>query len=604
MIDKLRAALLDALESESNDLITKTIKAIQSVLECDMCTLWSINYNNTDKDLGEFVSASLLERYMRKGMVYPTHNKEDYVHTLKGSFIDFVLKETEKEHIHYYKCCLDDDDCQKHLSYKSLQEIGLKYLICIPINKERPIAFVKLAYKKEPPIDLNEDIITVVNEAVVSVLSRHLINKKQQILNELIINYRQMNTSNLNNLFQPIIDNIFKKYFYYEGSSVFIWDSFDNRYYLLVTTGLKGSPKLNKVFYLKGEGITGSTATEKKEKIYNDLKYLEKINDPKYLHKYKEDTKHEGETLLAVPIVRPSNPDDVFGIIRFTNKVNRQSLTDGYPIIDYFNDTDVELIENASHYLALNIENYLAEEERRDFISKMSHEFKTPANAIRVTAHRIIKRFLQNDEHFMRFHFGNHIQDIIDCSQLQIMQVTTNLFLSKSNRNFHLRTKKYRIKEIIIDSIRIIRPIARDNNVQFDNIQIDDDFPNIILKVNKNAFRIVFYNILSNAIKYVGSHSDFKVIFSAYDSPNGLIISISDYGIGIDKNDVEKIFFLGVRSNKARRINAEGYGIGLHVVKTILKRYGGEIRVSHLSNPTTFEIKLPKELYSNNYKFL
>lgn len=601
MINKLRTELLDALESESNDLITKTIKAIQSVLECDMCTLWSINYNNTDKDLGEFVSASLLERYMRKGMVYPTHNRKDYVHPLKDSFIECVLRETKEKNIYYYKCRLDDDVCQKHLSYKSLQDIGLQNLICIPINKNKPIAFVKLAYKKEPPIDISEDIISVVNQAVVSVLSRHQINKKQKILNELIINYREMNTSNLKNLFQPIIDNIFKKYFYYEGSSVFIWDSFDNRYYLLVTTGLKGNPKLNKVFYEKGEGITGSTATEKKEKIYNDLKNLERIKDPKYLHKYREETKHEGETLLAVPIVRPSNPDDVFGIIRFTNKINRQSLIDGYPLVDYFNDNDVELIENASHYLALNIENHLAEEERRDFISKMSHEFKTPANAIRVTAHRIIKRFLQNDEHFMRFHFENHLQDIIDCSQLQLMQVTTNLFLSKSNHYFHLKTKKYSIVKIIKDSIRIVRPIARDNKVQFDNIQIDNNFPNIILKVNKNAFRIIFYNILTNAIKYVGPHSEFKVIISAYDSPNGLIINVSDYGIGIDKHDVERIFFLGVRSNKARRINAEGYGIGLHVVKTILKMYKGEIRVSNLSNPTTFEIKIPRELYSNNY---
>ena len=600
MIDKLRAALLDALESESNDLITMTIKAIQSVLECDMCTLWSINYNNTDKDLGEFVSASLLERYMKKGLVYPTHNREDYVHPLKNSFIEYVLNKTNENKFSYYKCNINEDNCKKHKSYQSLLKMGLVYLICIPINKnDKPIAFIKLAYKEKLPLDISEDVITVVNQAVVSALSRHLVNKKQQILNELIINYRQMNTSNLKDLFQPIIDNIFKKYFYYEGSSVFIWDSFDNRYYLLVTTGLKDNPKLETVFYDRDEGITGNTATEKKEKIYNDLKYLEKINDPKYLHKYKEDTKHEGETLLTVPIVRPSNPNDVFGIIRFTNKVNRQSLKDGYPVIDYFNDTDVELIENASHYLALNIENYLAEEERRDFISKMSHEFKTPANAIRVNAHRVIQKFLQNDEHFMRFHFENYLQNIIDCTEMQLMQVTTNLFLSKNNKNQCTHFKeKYRIDKIIKNIMKIIRPIAEQHAVRFDNIEIDVNFPNTTLKINKNAFKTVFYNLLTNAIKYSRPNAEFKVIFSAIDSPDGLIIYVSDYGIGIDKNDAERIFLLGVRSNRTRQINAEGYGIGLHVVKTILKMYGGEIRVSHLSNPTTFEIFLPRKIYS------
>ena len=602
MINKLRTALLDALESDSNDLITKTIKAIQSVLECDMCTLWSINYNNTDKDLGEFVSASLLERYMKKGLVFPTHYRNDYVFPLKNSFIEYVLNKTNENNFSYYKCNIYDDNCKKHKSYESLLKMGLVYLIYIPINKyNKPIAFIKLAYKKEPPIDLNEDIFTVVNEAVVSVLSRHLINKKQQILNDLIINYRQKNTSNLKNLFQPIIDNIFKRYFYYEGSSVFIWDSFDNRYNLLVTTGLKNNPEPEKVFYEKDEGITGSTATEKKEKIYNDLSYLEKINDSKYLHKYREETRHENETMLTIPIVRPSNPDDVFGIMRFTNKVNKQSLIDGYPVIDYFNDTDVELIQNASHYLALNIEYYLAEEERRDFISKMSHEFKTPANAIRVSAHRIINKFLQNDINFMRFHFASYLQDIIDYSELLLMQVTTNLYLTRSNRNRidrFTKNMKYSIIHIIKNSINIVRPIARDHNVRFDNIQIEESFPNVTLKIDKHSFEIVFYNLLTNAIKYARSHTEFKVIFSAIDTPDGLIINVSDYGIGIGKNDAERIFLLGVRSNRARRINAEGYGIGLHVVKSILKKYGGEICVSHFSNPTTFEIKLPRRLYT------
>ena len=601
MINKLRAALLNALESDTNDLITKTIEAIQSVLNCDMCTLWSINYNNTDEDLGEFVSASLVERYMKKGLVYPTHNREDYVHPLKNSFIEYVLNETNENNISYYKCNIYDDNCKQHISYGSLLEMGLVYLIYIPINKNnKPIAFIKLAYKENTPIDLNEDIITVVNEAVVSVLSRHLINKKQQILSELIINYRQMNTSNLKNLFQPIIDNIFKKYFYYEGSSVFIWDSFDNRYYLLVTTGLKENPKPDSAFYKKGEGLTGTAAKENKEKIYDDLSYLEKINDPKYLHKYREETRHWNETMLTIPIVRPSNPDDVFGIMRFTNKVNKQSLIDGYPVIDYFNDTDVELIQNASHYLALNIENYLAEEERRDFISKMSHEFKTPANAIRVTAERLLRKFLQNDNRFMQSYSESYLQSIIDYSELQLMQVTTNLFLTKSNRNrvAPFTLDNHSIIDIIKDSINIVRPIAREHEVRFDNIRIDSTFPNVSLKVDKNAFKILFFNLLTNAIKYVSPYSEFKVIFSGYESPTGLIIKVSDYGIGIDRNDVEKIFLIGVRGNKARRITTEGYGIGLHVVKTIIKMYGGEICVSHCSNPTTFEILLPRKLYT------
>lgn len=613
VINLLREQLLIALESEGSNLISNTIQTIRDVLDCDMCTLWSINYNNTDKELGEFKSASLLERCMKKGMVYATHDVYDYVHPLETSFIEQVFKDVNEHETLYFQYDFnkDKEKCKIHKSFQTLNNMGLSYFICIPIIKNnKNVAFLKLAYLEEPSFNKEEDankddIIEVVNQAVVSAISRHLIYQKQQILNDLMENYRRQGIFVLKDLFEPIIQYIFRKYFYYEGSSVFIRDSFDNKYYMLATTGLQDVSKMDNVFYEKGEGITGMAAEEKQKKIYDDLltlekKQKEKKQDVRYKHKYRENTKHQGQTLLAVPIVRPSNPDDVFGIIRFTNKINRQSLKEGYTVIDYFNDTDVELIENASHYLALNIENYLAEEERRDFISKMSHEFKTPANSIRVSAYQIKRKFSQNDEHFMRFHFVSFLQDIIDFSELQLMQATTNLFLTKSKRKrkSQLTIDLYSIKEIIQDSISIVRPIARINNVRYGNIQIDSDFPNIRIKVDKNAFMMVFYNLLTNAIKYISKEKDFKVKISANNTSDGLIINVSDNGIGINSKDLKRIFLFGVRSKKASKINGDGYGIGLYVVKSILEMFDCEIRVSHASSPTTFEIKIPRKLFT------
>lgn len=380
MVNKLRKKLLNALESNGEDFITETVKAIKSTLVCDMCTLWTINHNNTDSEIEEFVSASLLVRCLDEGSTYPSNFRNDYVHPLKRSFIDYVLNYTSKNDKTYYLCGLNDDKCKRHRSYESLKKMELAYLICIPIKdvgKEDAHAFIKLAYKVKPSefiIDSIEEIANVINKAIVSALSRYQIYQKQQILDELITNYSR-NKTELKDIFTPVIHRIFRRYFDYEGASVFIWDSFDNRYNLLATTGLESAR--NECFYEIGEGLTGKAASEKKAKIYDDLVALEFKHDSRYLHKYKEETPHLGRTLLAVPILSPSNPDKVLGIIRFTNKINRFSKMSRKDVVDYFNDADVELIKNASHYLALNIENYLAEEERKDFISKMPHEFST-----------------------------------------------------------------------------------------------------------------------------------------------------------------------------------------------------------------------------------
>jgi signal transduction histidine kinase len=607
MVNNLRKNLLNALECNGEDLISEAIKAIRSTLDCDMCTLWSINHNNTDSGIGEFISASLLFRSLKEGVEYPSHKKEDFVHPLGNSFIEYALDYTSKEKKTHYIGDIYDEHFKKHKSYKTLIKMELSYFICIPIKegeKKEVNAFIKLAYKNEPLkiIDQIEEIIPIINKAVISAISRYQTYQKQQILDELIKNYSR-DKSMLKDVFHPIIHRIFKNYFDYEGSSVFVWNSFDNWYNLLVTTGLEQSPDV--AFYEIGEGLTGMAASQEKAKIYDDLIELERRNDPRYLHKYREKTPHKGETLLAVPILSPSNPNKVLGIIRFTNKINKYSKSinknENY-ILDYFNDADVDLIKNASHYLALNIENYLGESERKAFISKMSHEFKTPANAIWVTAERVLRKYKLRDTQFMLKDFDHYMQSIIEYSELQMIQVTTNLFMTKAKGINHARydVGNYPIKSIIKESINIIRPIAREHYVKFDNIEIEHDFPNVMLNVDKDAFKIVFYNLLTNAIKYRDPAHDFRVSLKAQVTSKELIINVLDDGLGVPDGEEEKIFLLGVRSKNVSTINAEGYGIGLHVVRLILGEFDCMIRLSNNQGPTNFEIKIPSTLFVNN----
>jgi signal transduction histidine kinase len=415
-------------------------------------------------------------------------------------------------------------------------------------------------------------------------------------MEDLVKNYQEKGTErNLENIFNPIL-KILYNYCNYEGASIFIWDSYMNYYDLLSTTGIKEADDHQTVFYLAGEGYTGKAAEERKRPmIYDNLDEDEK-NNPDYMHKFREETRNPGETMMVIPILRPSMKDEVIGIIRFVNKQN--SVT--HNVVDYFNASDVEIMSYASNYLALTIDYFLGEEERNNFISKISHEFRTPANTIRITVDRFLKK--KDDKSFIKRYFNSYMEAILYSAELQIQQATTSLYMSKTRTNIP-RSKKYilsktSLKDILYKSRTTVIPIAREMGVKFDNIVID--VPAWLLFIDEFAFTTVFYNLLTNTIKYRNRNLDFHVNISGYETSNNFIINVSDYGLGIAPEDRSKIFLLGFRGENVAKKNI-GFGIGLSLVKQIINDFGGEIKVASFKSPTRFEIKLPKYLSDDNY---
>jgi two-component system, sensor histidine kinase and response regulator len=127
--------------------------------------------------------------------------------------------------------------------------------------------------------------------------------------------------------------------------------------------------------------------------------------------------------------------------------------------------------------------------------------------------------------------------------------------------------------------------------------------PSIVfnLKVAENvkyvgdAFRlkIIFENLISNAIKYQNPSSEIKKIDVIINSDsNNLCISVSDNGIGIDAKFLEHVFDLFFRTEDA--LNAEGTGIGLYLVKETLNKIGGKVTVeSQVMQGASFQIVIP-----------
>lgn len=110
--------------------------------------------------------------------------------------------------------------------------------------------------------------------------------------------------------------------------------------------------------------------------------------------------------------------------------------------------------------------------------------------------------------------------------------------------------------------------------------------------VDPTQMTAVFQNLLANAIKYRSSQRALHVEVSSEEADGGVVITMSDNGIGIDAGDRERVFTMLDRLPSGRR-QAEGHGIGLSVCKRVVERHGGRIWVDGQAEGTSFRFFLP-----------
>ena len=220
---------------------------------------------------------------------------------------------------------------------------------------------------------------------------------------------------------------------------------------------------------------------------------------------------------------------------------------------------------------------------RDNFISIASHELKTPVTSLKIYADVLYRQCMatkqkQQADYLQKMNkqidkLTMLIQDLLDVSRLQSGR------LSFKYETFPINTM---IDEVV-------------DNVQ----QIADGHTILITKNSKKKItgdrdRIgqVLSNLLTNAIKY-SPNSD-KIEIATKELKNEIIISVTDYGIGIDKKHQDKVFSRFYRVTDDDENTYPGLGIGLFICNEIIKRHKGRITVqSSKGKGSTFSIRLP-----------
>lgn len=223
------------------------------------------------------------------------------------------------------------------------------------------------------------------------------------------------------------------------------------------------------------------------------------------------------------------------------------------------------------------------ENMRRDFVSNVTHELKTPLTSIRGFVDTLKAGAIKEEQVAARF------IDIIDIESERLSSLINDiLLLSEIESKEEQVVAPCNMDTVITDVIELLQPkIAHKNVVIVYNPKPDMDY----YPANANRMKQLLINLLDNAVKYteVGT-----ITIQCEKKKNKLILCVEDTGIGMEEEHLERIFERFYRVDKGRARKTGGTGLGLSIVKHIVERYNGKIKVeSKLNKGTKFTIELP-----------
>ncbi|GJQ24136.1 hypothetical protein BIY37_00265 [Candidatus Brocadia sapporoensis] len=270
-------------------------------------------------------------------------------------------------------------------------------------------------------------------------------------------------------------------------------------------------------------------------------------------------------------------------------------------LLDVYKKTAIEQSKHLES-LYLNLENKVEEKTKQlrqanialeqanrlksEFLATMSHELRTPLNAIigfsEVLRDEVIgplnkeQKECLDDIHSSGQHLLSMINNILDFSKIEAGK-------------FELTYEEFSFEEVIGEVLNAVFKFSNKKGIRMQT-QFHPDIPLII--ADKVKFKQILFNLLSNAIKFTPENG--KVTIYAKLAEQYVQIEVSDTGIGIKSEDIDKLFkpFLQLDGSYSRRY--EGTGLGLILTKHLVELQGGKIWVeSEYGKGSTFAFTLP-----------
>ncbi|MFL5728915.1 MAG: ATP-binding protein [Cytophagaceae bacterium] len=279
--------------------------------------------------------------------------------------------------------------------------------------------------------------------------------------------------------------------------------------------------------------------------------------------------------LFARQILKP-----ITKIVREVNDIQPSSLSQR---IDEGNSRD-ELAQLAITFNKMLERLEKAFEGQRNFINNASHELKNPLTAILGQLEVTLHKTRTQEEYVQTLETVYKETERIDTL------ITELLNLAKTDyENEKLIKETVQVDEVVLNVISEVKHIYPEASIKVDYGKMPDQSSGFLVKGNAQLLRIVFMNLFENACKY----SDSKPVTCLLHAEQGFIdVDISDQGIGIPDQEIQRVFQTFYRGENARRY--KGSGLGLSLTEQIIRLHNGKMIIhSEVDEGTTVLVSLP-----------
>ncbi len=225
-------------------------------------------------------------------------------------------------------------------------------------------------------------------------------------------------------------------------------------------------------------------------------------------------------------------------------------------------------------------------EQKLNFFRFASHELKSPLVAIKTSVDTVLASFGKK--------LDPVAANLLERSSVRAEQMLTIikdlLELSKAGAlKDESMLEKIAPGQVLQEVLAQEEVLARAKNIR---IEMENQLNDLTVKMAKSDLEKVLRNLINNAVRYTPRNG--RIWISAKTKGDAIVFTIRDTGIGIDREDLSKIFDEFYRSKNAKQLVNFGSGLGLSLVKQIIESYRGKIEVqSELNKGTTFTVTFP-----------
>ena len=288
-----------------------------------------------------------------------------------------------------------------------------------------------------------------------------------------------------------------------------------------------------------------------------------------------------------------------FGTVNFSSTTPRQG----------FSDDAIELVKLITNWVGVTIERKIAHKisvaketaeaankTKSNFLANMSHELRTPLTAILGYNEMLIEEAVSDDNtHYLSDlkkvkiagqHLLSLIDDILDLSKIEAGKMEVNL-------------EHFALKPLIEEVYNTVLPMLDKNNNTF-LLDYDDNIS--IIKADLTKIRQILFNLLSNAGKFTDDGLiKLSVMSEKIDSENWVVLSVKDTGIGMSREQLNKLFISFSQAEEVTQRKYGGTGLGLSITYRLCELLGGSINVDSVPGVgTTFTVRIPAVVSSQS----